>query len=163
MPKRKKIPVTPAIRVLRAAGVDFAPCPYAYVPRGGAQASSAALGVDLHAVIKTLVMQTEDKAPLLVLMHGDRAVSTRALARALGVRSVTPCAPRDADRHTGYQTGGISPFGTRKTLPIYLQQTIADLPQIWINGGKRGLLVTLAPADLIAVLRPTPVAVTQAG
>jgi len=153
--------VTPAIRVLRAAGVDFTPCPYEYVPRGGAQASSAALGVDRHAVIKTLVMQTQDKTPLLVLMHGDREVSTRALARAIEARSVTPCAPRDADRHTGYQTGGISPFGTRKALPVYLQRTIADLPQIWINGGKRGLLVNLTPTDLIAILKPTLVDVTQ--
>lgn len=161
MAKPDRIPATPAIRVLRGAGVDFEPCPYDYVPRGGAQASSAALGVPLHAVIKTLVMQDDQGAPLLVLMHGDRAVSTKALARATGARSIEPCAPRDADRYTGYQTGGISPFGTRRAMPVYVQETILALPRIWINGGRRGLLVSLSPAAIVQVLQPTLVDVAQ--
>ena len=162
MGKKQKSPVTPALRTLKAAGVVFALCPYDYVPRGGARASSAALGVPLHAVVKTLVMENaETKKPLLVLMHGDRAVSTKQLARALKVKSIEPCTPQVANRHTGYQVGGTSPFGTRKRLPVYVEQTILDLDRLWINGGKRGLLVSLTPADLVAVLSPTPVSVAR--
>jgi Cys-tRNA(Pro) deacylase len=153
------VAVTPAIRALRAAGVDFTPRPYAYVPHGGTRHSARELQVDEHAVIKTLVMQTDAGDPLVVLMHGDREVSTKALARTLGVKSVTPCDPKTAQRHTGYQVGGTSPFGTRKAIPVYMERTIADLPEICINGGKRGLLVQLSPQAVVAVLAPTMVEV----
>lgn len=162
MAKKQKLPVTPALRALRAARIDFTLCPYAYVPRGGARASAAALGAPLHAVIKTLVMaDAATKKPLLVLMHGDQAVSTRQLARVLGVKTIAPCDPVVATRHTGYRVGGTSPFGTRKSLPIYVEQSILELDQIWINGGKRGLLVCLAPTDLCTALSPTPVNVAR--
>jgi len=158
---KQKIPKTSAIRALTQAKIDFEPQPYDYVERGGTRASSEALGVDERAVIKTLVMQTSEGAPLIVLMHGDSAVSTKALARTLGVKSVDPCTPKDASRHTGYQVGGTSPFGTRKRLPVYVERSILDLPRIWINGGKRGLLVSMNPADLSAVLTLTPVDVAR--
>lgn len=150
----KKTPSTRAIQHLKAAKIAFTAHPYSYEPGSGARGAAEALGVTPHQVVKTLVMQTPDKKPLLILMHGGVSVSTRALARALEQRSVSPCAPRDAERHTGYQTGGISPFGTRKPLPIVAQQTIADLPRLWINGGRRGLLVSMAPADLLDNLAP---------
>jgi len=152
---RDKYPVTPAIRALRAAGVAFVGHLYEYVERGGTAASAAALGVDEHRVIKTLVMETDGKAPLVVLMHGDREVSTRGLARAIGARSIQPCSPDTANKHTGYLVGGTSPFGTKKELPVYMQTTIAALDRILLNGGKRGFLVELATADAIALLRPT--------
>ncbi|MEM9459310.1 MAG: Cys-tRNA(Pro) deacylase [Myxococcota bacterium] len=154
---RNKIPVTAAIRVLRQHRVDFDPHLYDYEPRGGTGHSAACLGVDEHHVIKTLVMQDEAARPLVVLMHGDREVSTKALARQLKVKSITPCDPAVAERHSGYQVGGTSPFGTRKALPIYMQASIAALPRLYINGGKRGLLVSMAPAELMRVLDPTPV------
>ena len=119
--------------------------------------SSRELGVDEHAVIKTLVMEDETRAPLIVLMHGDREVSTRNMARQLGRKTITPCAPDVAQRHTGYMVGGTSPFGTRKELPIYMERSITDLERIFINGGRRGLLVSISPADLVRVLSPTPV------
>jgi Cys-tRNA(Pro) deacylase len=150
-------PVTAAIRVLRQHQVAFDEHPYAYEQRGGTAVSARELGVDEHIVIKTLVMQDEAKQPLLVLMHGDCDVSTRNLARQLGVRSVHPCEPAAAERHTGYQVGGTSPFGTRKALPVYVERSILDLPRLFINGGRRGFLVSLAPADLVRVLTPTPV------
>ena len=155
-------PTTMAIRALRAAQVAFEPHPYAYEPRGGTQASAAALGVDEHAVIKTLIFETDTAAPLCILMHGDREVSTKQLARAIGVKSVAPCAPAVADRHSGYQVGGTSPFGLRRAMPIYLEATIAGLPRIFINGGARGLLVALDPRDAIRVLSPTLVDVAIA-
>ena len=158
---KQKIPKTPAIRALTQAEVAFEPQPYDSVERGGTRASSEALGVDEHAVIKTLVMQTSDGNPLIVLMHGDSAVSTKALARTLNVKSVDPCTPKDASRHTGYQVGGTSPFGTRKRLPVYVERSVLALPRIWINGGKRGLLVSMNPADLSAVLTLTPVDVAR--
>ena len=162
MAKKQKLPVTPALRALRAAQIDFTLCPYAYVPRGGTRASAAALDVPLHSVIKTLVMaDAATKKPLLVLMHGDQAVSTRQLARVLGVKTIAPCEPAVATRHTGYRVGGTSPFGTRKALPVYVEETILALERIWINGGKRGLLVSLAPADLLTILSPTPVNVAR--
>jgi len=152
-----KPPVTAAVRALRAARVAFEPHEYAYEERGGTARSAAELGVDEHAVIKTLIFEDDGKRPLVVLMHGDREVSAKELARVLGVKSVRPCDPNVANRHSGYQVGGTSPFGLRKPLPVYLQRTIAELERIYINGGKRGFLVSLAPADLVRVLEPTAV------
>ncbi|HWU88880.1 MAG TPA: aminoacyl-tRNA deacylase [Kofleriaceae bacterium] len=151
MPKH---PVTMAIRALRAAGVAFEPHLYAYVPHGGTRASSEALGVDEHAVVKTLIFEDEARQPLCVLMHGDREVSAKNLARAIGKRSVGPCAPEVADRHSGYQVGGTSPFGLRRAMPVYMQRTILDLPRIYINGGARGFLVAIDPRDAERVLAP---------
>ena len=150
-----KHPVTLAIRALRAANVAFEPHLYAWEERGGTAASAAALGVDEHAVIKTLIFETEAKAPLCILMHGDREVSTKNLARQIGAKSTSPCAPKDADRHSGYQVGGTSPFGLRRAMPIYMERTIAGLPRIYINGGARGFLVALDPAEVERVLGPT--------
>jgi Cys-tRNA(Pro) deacylase len=161
---KDSIPVTAAIRALRAAGAPFEARPYRYEPKGGTRASSQALGVDEHSVIKTLIMQDEAASPLVILMHGDREVSTKALARHIGVKSIDPCAPAVAERHTGYQVGGTSPFGLRKPLPIYAEASIRDLPILYINGGKRGLLVELTPQALEAVLSPVWVeAATSAG
>ena len=156
-----KHPVTMAVRVLREHGVDFTHHSYVYEERGGTEVSARELGVDEHAVIKTLVMEDDAKRPLVVLMHGDREVSTRALARALGVKGIQPCAPAVADRHSGYQVGGTSPFGTKRRMPVYMERSIADLSRIWINGGKRGYLVGLSPNDLIRILRPTAVDVAR--
>ena len=153
------MPATPAIHFLKANKVAFEEHPYRYEERGGTAASSRELGVDEHIVIKTLVMEDEDRQPLIVLMHGDREVSTKNLARQIGRKSVCPCAPDVAQRHTGYMVGGTSPFGTRKSIPVFLEQSVAELPEIYINGGARGLLVSLATADLIRVLRPTLVSV----
>lgn len=147
-----KVPVTPAIRALRAAKIPFEPHLYAYEEKGGTSSSSQQLGVDEHLVIKTLIMEDEKKTPLVVLMHGDREVSTKNLARHVGVKTITPCAPETADRHSGYKVGGTSPFGTRKKMPIYIQKTILELERIYINGGKRGFLVALAPRDAQKVL-----------
>ncbi|ACD96655.1 Cys-tRNA(Pro) deacylase [Trichlorobacter lovleyi] len=159
---RDKTPVTPAVRVLRAAGISFTEHPYAYEEKGGTAVSSRELGVDEHCVIKTLVMEDDRKQPLIVLMHGDLQVSTKELARLIGARSVEPCKPETAQKHTGYLTGGTSPFGTKKQLPVYLEETILELPRIYLNGGKRGFLVGLAPADLVPLLQPTPVRVGYA-
>jgi Cys-tRNA(Pro) deacylase len=152
---RDKIPVTAAVRMLRERGIAYTDHPYRYEERGGTAVSARELGVDEHAVVKTLIMEDDAKRPLIVLMHGDREVSTKNLARALGIKSVAPCAPAVADRHSGYQVGGTSPFGTRRTMPVYLQRTIADLAYVYVNGGRRGYLVGMTPADLIRVLRPT--------
>jgi Cys-tRNA(Pro) deacylase len=150
-----------AVPVLKKHGVDFTEHEYRYEERGGTAVSSRELGVDEHSVIKTLVMEDERKRPMIVLMHGDREVSTKNLARQIGAKTVTPCAPDVAQRHTGYLVGGTSPFGTRKTLPIYMERTIADLDRLYINGGRRGFLVSLAPADLVRVLSPTFVEVAS--
>ncbi len=152
-----KTPATPAVRALRQAGLPFVGRPYAYVEHGGTAAFAAEAGVDEHAVIKTLVMEDETKRPFVVLMHGDREVSTKELARVLGVKTVRPCAPETAERHSGYQVGGTSPFGLRKPMPIYVEASILELPKIFINGGKRGFLVEMDPRDLARVLKPTPV------
>jgi len=152
-------PVTPAVRLLREKAIAFEPHLYSYEERGGTQRSAAELGVDEHAVIKTLVMETDSREPLIVLMHGDREVSTKELARTLRVKSVSPCEPAVAQRHTGYQVGGTSPFGTRKRLAVYAEKTIFDLPRIYINGGKRGFLVSIGPADLRLALSVSDVAV----
>lgn len=152
---------TPAIHFLRAHKVPFTEHPYRYEDRGGTAVSSRELGVDEHVVIKTLVMEDEGKRPLIVLMHGDRDVSTKNLARQIGKKTVTPCDPEVAQKHTGYLVGGTSPFGTRKQMPVYMERTIADLERIYINGGRRGFLVALAPADLVRAVSPTLVDATQ--
>jgi Cys-tRNA(Pro) deacylase len=144
-----------AIRVLRQHKVAFVPHLYDWEPRGGTRASSEALGVDEHAVIKTLIFEDERRQPLCILMHGDREVSAKNLARQLGVKAVAPCAPEVADRHSGYQVGGTSPFGLRRAMPVFCERTITALPRLWINGGARGFLVELAPAELVRVLAPT--------
>ncbi len=150
-------PVTPAIRALRSAGVAFVARTYDYVEHGGTAHSAAELGFDEHAVIKTIVVQTEDKTPLIVLMHGDRKVSTKGLARLIGAKTVRPCQPEVVTKHTGYFVGGTSPFGTRNPVAVYMQQSIVELPRVVINGGKRGFLVELAPSDIVRVLSPTMV------
>lgn len=154
---KDKTPVTAAIRQLRQAGVSFTDHLYAYEEKGGTAVSARELGVDEHQVIKTLIMEDENKRPLIVLMHGDRQVSTRELARALGVKTIAPCAPEAANRHSGYMVGGTSPFGTKKAMPVYLEETILALPRIYLNGGKRGFLIGLDPADVVRILKPTPV------
>ena len=156
-------PVTPAIRVLRSAGVPFTEHLYRYEEHGGTRASARALGVDEHAVVKTLVMENDSRVPLIVLMHGDLEVSTKKLARTIGRKHVEPCTPDEANRHSGYLVGGTSPFGTRKAMPVYIERTVLDLPRIYINGGARGFLVGIAPADLVRVLNPTPVEVGISG
>ena len=148
---------TPATALLRRSKVVFSEHVYDYVDRGGTAESARQLGVDEHAVVKTLVMEDESGRPLIVLMHGDRSVSTKALARALSVKRIAPCAPEVAERHSGYQVGGTSPFGTRKRLPIYVEATVLDLPSIYVNGGRRGYLVGIAPAVLTSVLGAVPV------
>jgi Cys-tRNA(Pro) deacylase len=156
---KEKTPVTPAVRALRAAQVPFTDHLYAYEEKGGTAVSARELGVDEHCVIKTLIMEDDVKRPLVVLMHGDREVSTKELARFLGVKTVTPCTPDTANRHSGYLVGGTSPFGTRKAMPVYMEETILELPRIYINGGKRGYLVGLDPRDLVRVLQPVSVRV----
>ena len=151
------VSATPAVHFLRTHGVAFTEHPYRYEEHGGTRVSSRELGVDEHAVIKTLVMQDESKRPLIVLMHGDREVSTKQLARQLACKAVEPCDPAVAQRHTGYAVGGTSPFGTRKALPVYVERSVLDLDRIYINGGRRGLLVSIGPSELVRVLDATPV------
>ena len=141
--------------MLKRENVAFIPHAYRYEEHGGTAVAAAALGVAEHAVVKTLVMEDEARQPLIVLMHGDREVSTKQLARQVGRRSVVPCKPEVASRHTGYQVGGTSPFGTRKQLPVFLERTVLELPVIYVNGGSRGFLVELKPGDLARVLEPT--------
>ena len=155
-------PITPAVRALREKRIEFEPRIYDYRDRGGTRHSAEALGVDEHIIIKTLVMETDTREPLVILMHGDREVSTRQLARTLGVRGVAPCDPEVARRHTGYQVGGTSPFGTRKGLPVFVESSIFELPRIYINGGKRGFLVSMDPADLRCAFSVTEVTVAIA-
>ena len=149
------VSATPAVHVLRQQGVPFTEHEYRYEAHGGTAASSRELGVDEHLVIKTLVMEDERKQPLIVLMHGDKEVSTKNLARQIGRKTVAPCAPDVAEKHTGYLVGGTSPFGTRKKMPVFLERSIADLDRIYVNGGRRGFLIALAPPDLMRVLSPT--------
>ncbi|MGE4543753.1 MAG: Cys-tRNA(Pro) deacylase [Pedobacter sp.] len=158
---KQKLPVTPAIRMLRQHDIPFTGHLYAYEDHGGTAVCARELGVDEHAVIKTLILETDQKEPLIVLMHGDCEISTKELARLLGTKQITPCSPQTADRHSGYQVGGTSPFGTRKSMPVYMEETIAELPVIYINGGKRGFLVAITPQDLIKVLQPGMVRVAQ--
>jgi len=148
---------TPATQMLDANGVQYTEHEFQYVEHGGTAVSSEALGVPEHQVVKTLVMQDEEARPLIVLMHGDREVSTKDLARQAGRKRIEPCKPEAAQRHTGYQVGGTSPFGTRKPLPVFIERSILELPVIYINGGRRGFLVRIATADLERVLEPTPV------
>jgi Cys-tRNA(Pro) deacylase len=148
---------TPATAALRAARIAFTEHPYDYVDHGGTAESARQLGLEEHAVIKTLVMQDESARPLIVLMHGDRSVSTKNLARQTGRKSISPCAPDVAQRHSGYLVGGTSPFGTKKKLPVYVERSVLDLPAIWINGGRRGYLVGIAPQVLIDLLQAEPV------
>jgi Cys-tRNA(Pro) deacylase len=148
---------TPATQMLRKAGVTFTEHPYDYVDRGGTAESARQLGVDEHAVIKTLVMQDQDAKPLIVLMHGDRQVSTKNLARQIGAKKVEPCTPEVAQRHSGYQVGGTSPFGLRKAVPVHVEASILALPKIYINGGRRGYLVGIAPQVLTSLLDARPV------
>jgi Cys-tRNA(Pro) deacylase len=154
---KDKLPITQAVRMLKQNRADFILRTYKYEEKGGTPVASRELGVDEHQVIKTLVMEDDRKNPLLVLMHGDHQVSTKNLARVLGVKSVEPCDPETAHRHTGYVVGGTSPFGTRKTLKVYVEASILDLPKIYINAGKRGLLAEMSPHDLNKVLNPIPV------
>jgi Cys-tRNA(Pro) deacylase len=154
-----KQPVTQAIRVLREHGVEFTQHPYPYEERGGTTVSARELGVDEHAVIKTLIMEDDARRPMIVLMHGDREVSAKNLARTLGVKAIAPCAPAVADRHSGYQVGGTSPFGTRRTMPVYVECSIDELPYLYINGGRRGYLVGISPQDAVRVLSPRMVKV----
>jgi len=149
--------VTQAIRAIKESGISFVIHSYKYEEHGGTPVAAHELGVDEHAVIKTLVFETDAREPLLVLMHGDKEVSVKNLARILGVKTVSPSSPETAHKHTGYTVGGISPFGTRKRLKIYMQKTIAELPKIYINAGKRGLLAEMSPTDLIRILESSPV------
>lgn len=158
---RKKTQVTAAIRVLRAAGIEFSEHHYRYEPRGGTRVSARELDVDEHCVIKTLVMENENKEALIMLMHGDREVSTKALARVIGTKSVTPCDPASANAHSGYQVGGTSPFGVRKKMPVYCEESILQLPLIYINGGARGYLIALQPTALTTLLKSIPVNVQR--
>jgi Cys-tRNA(Pro) deacylase len=155
MVKTVDFPITPAVRVLREHKVIFAAHLYDYVERGGTAHSALSLGIAEHIVVKTIVLEDEHKKPLICLQHGDREVSTKNLARAMGVKTIAPCSPETAHRFTGYMVGGTSPFGTRRALPIYAERSIAALPTVYINGGKRGFLVALASADLIRILSPT--------
>lgn len=152
-------PETPATQFLHKHRVAFSTHLYDYVEHGGTAVSARSLNVDEHAVVKTLVFQDENAKPLIVLMHGDRKVSAKELARQAGVKKVEPCKPEVAQRHTGYLVGGTSPFGTKKALPVYLEKTILNLPLIYINGGRRGFLVGIHPHDLLTLLQPTLVSV----
>ena len=151
---KDRLPVTNAVRVLREHGVAYTEHPYDYEERGGTAVSARELGVPEHACIKTLIMEDERRQPMIVLMHGDREVSTKNLARLIGAKSVQPCAPAVADRHSGYQVGGTSPFGTRRPMPVYAQRSIVDLPTLYVNGGRKGFLVGMRPDDLLRVLKP---------
>lgn len=153
----KHVSETPATAFLKKHGVAYTEHPYEYEARGGTRVSSEKLGVPEPSVIKTLVMQDEEKKPLVVLMHGDREVSTKNLARQIGKKKVEPCAPDVAERHSGYQVGGTSPFGLRKPMPIYVERTVLDLEKIWINGGRRGFLVGLTPDVLTRTVGAQPV------
>jgi Cys-tRNA(Pro) deacylase len=157
MAHKQHAPETAATAFLRQQGIPFTEHLYDYVEHGGTGESSRQLNVDEHHVVKTLVMQDQDARPFIVLMHGDRKVSLKNLARQMGAKSVSPCKPEVAQRHSGYQIGGTSPFGTRKSLPVYVERSILALPQIYINGGNRGFLVGIAPEVLIDVLQATPV------
>lgn len=149
-----KVPSTPATRLLRAKGIVYTEHPYRYQEHGGTRVSARELAVDEHAVVKTLVMEDEAGAPVLVLMHGDREVSTKALARHLGRKAIQPCRPEVAQRHSGYLVGGTSPFGTRKPMPVVMERSILDLEKVYVNGGSRGFLVGLAPGEIVRVLSP---------
>ena len=157
MGKKDKVSETPATALLRQHGVAFTEHSYEYLEHGGAQHSAQVLGMDPFAVVKTLIMQDQDAKPLVVLMHGNRKVSTKNLARQIGVKSVAPCAPEMANRHSGYLVGGTSPFGTRRVMPVFVESSILELPKILINGGRRGYLVGIDPQVCVALLGAKPV------
>ena len=157
MSKSRHVSETPATQVLRRHGVAFGEHPYDYVEHGGTGESARQLGVDEHQVVKTLVMEDEHAKPLIVLMHGDRTVSTKNLARQIGAKRVEPCKPEVANRHSGYLIGGTSPFGTRKQMPVYVESTILEMERIWLNGGRRGFLVSIEPKVLTGLLGAKPV------
>ena len=161
MARSAHVSETPATAWLRRQGVPFTEHVYEYVEHGGARRSAEVLGLDPFAVVKTLVMQDQDARPLIVLMHGNREVSTKQLARAIGAKSIEPCKPEVANRHSGYLVGGTSPFGTRKQMPVFMERTILDLPLIYINGGRRGFLVGIHPHDLLRALQPKLVQVAN--
>ncbi len=146
---------TPATSILKKQNVQYGEHSYEYIEHGGTSVSSTSLGVDEHQVVKTLIFEDDKRQPLCVLMHGTRKVSTKELARQIGAKRVGPCTPDDAHRHSGYMVGGCSPFGLRKPMPIYMQKTILDLPEIYINGGKRGFLVSMPPQEVVRVVSPT--------
>ena len=155
--KAAHVSETPATQSLRRSGIAFSEHAYDYVDRGGTEESARQLGVDEHAVVKTLVMQNDKGEPLIVLMHGDKQVSTKNLARAIGAKSVAPCTPEAAERASGYQVGGTSPFATRKALPVFVEASVLALERLYINGGRRGYLIGIAPRVLVEQLRATPV------
>jgi len=157
MAKKVHVSETPATQLLRAHGVPFTEHPYEYLEHGGAQHSAQVLGLDPFTVVKTLVMQDQDAKPLLVLMHGNRTVSTKNLARQIGAKSVEPCKPEVANRHSGYLVGGTSPFGTRRAMPVYIEESVLALPRITLNGGRRGYLVGLDPQVCVQLLGAKPV------
>ena len=157
MAKKDHVSETPATQLLKASKVAFTEHPYEYLEHGGAQHSAAVLGFDPFTVVKTLIMQDQDAKPLVVLMHGNRKVSTKNLARQIGVKSVEPCAPEVANKHSGYLVGGTSPFGTRKTMPVFIESTILELHRICINGGRRGYLVGIDPQVCVELLGAKPV------
>jgi Cys-tRNA(Pro) deacylase len=154
---KEKFPVTPAVRALKSSGIPYTLHPYDYEEKGGTRRAAQELDVDEHQVIKTLVMEDEYREPVVVLMHGDREVSTKVFARALKVKTIRPCDPEVAHRHTGYFVGGTSPLGLKKRLKIYFETSIADLPFIFINAGRKGLLARLSPRDLVRMLEAVPV------
>ena len=157
MAKKPHVSETPATALLKVRGIEFTEHPYKYLEHGGAQHSAQVLGLDPFAVVKTLIMQDEKAQPLVVLMHGNRTVSTKNLARQIDRKSVEPCKPEVANRHSGYLVGGTSPFGTRKTMPVFVEESILSLPRIWLNGGKRGYLVGIAPQVCVDLLGAQPV------
>jgi Cys-tRNA(Pro) deacylase len=157
MAKKQHVSETPATQWLKAHGVVFTEHPYAYLEHGGTEHSAASLGLDEHMVVKTLVMQDQDARPLIVLMHGDRKVSTKNLARQIGAKTVEPCKPEVASRHSGYLVGGTSPFGTRREMPVYVEESVLALPRIVLNGGRRGYLVGIDPQVCTTVLGARPV------
>lgn len=157
MAKKTHISETPATALLKANKIIFTEHPYEYLEHGGAQHSAEVLGLNPYAVIKTLIMQDEKTMPLIVLMHGNRSVSTKNLARQIGAKSIEPCKPDVANRHSGYLVGGTSPFGTRKKMPVYIESDILTLERIWINGGRRGYLVGIHPEVCVQLLQATPV------
>jgi Cys-tRNA(Pro) deacylase len=158
---KEKVPATSAVRFLRDHQIDFVERPYPYEEHGGTERAAKELGVQEHFVIKTLVMEDDEKRPFIILMHGDKEVSTKELARVIGVKSISPCTPETALKHTGYRVGGISPFGTKKPLPVYVEGSILGLPKIIINAGRRGFLAEISPSDLMKVLKPIPVRVAR--
>jgi Cys-tRNA(Pro) deacylase len=156
---KEKFPVTQAIRFLRQAKVEFEEFLYEYEERGGTAVAARELGIDEHAAVKTLIMENENKQPVVVLMHGDMEVSTKELARFLGVKTIMPCLPEIAGKHSGYLVGGTTPFGTKRVMPVYIEESILELSKIYINGGKRGYLLGLDPKELIRLVEPTLVKV----